>query len=388
MDKRSYIFSAAFLGMLIFGIVMAVLGAILPSVIVRFGLDEADAGSLFLLMNFGMLLGSLVFGPIVDRYGYKGLLLVCTTLVFLGFIGISQLPTVEWLRVSIFFVGFGGGMINGGTNALVSDLSTESRSSGLSYLGVFFGIGAFGIPFVLGTLLDIFEYMEIIGGVGALLLLPLIFFALIRFPEPKQKQGFPLKQALGLTKEGKLLLFGLILFLQSGLEMTVGGWAAEYLHQEMGFASGRAVIMLSLFWLGLCLARLAGGKILMYVSPALVLQVSLGISIIGSVILLTAQHPYLAVTGLVLLGIGFAIVFPAVLGFVGDAYPQLSGTAFSVVLVMALTGGMLLPWITGLLASAFDLRSALVIIPGAVVGVFIIFRIVHSLMQKEKNEAE
>ena len=52
----------------------------------------------------------------------------------------------------MFFIGFGGGIINGGTNALVADISAENKGANLSLLGVFFGIGALGMPLLLGVL--------------------------------------------------------------------------------------------------------------------------------------------------------------------------------------------------------------------------------------------
>jgi fucose permease len=56
-------------------------------------------------------------------------------------------------------------------------------------------------------------------------------------------------------------------------------------------------------------------------------------------------------------------VFPLVLALVGDRYSEVSGTAFGVALTMALMGGMLLPFVTGALGSAFGMRAALVIVP-------------------------
>ena len=41
-----------------------------------------------------------------------------------------------------------------------------------------------------------------------------------------------------------------------------------------------------------------------------------------------------------LIGAGLAAVFPVVLGYVGDRYPQQSGTAFSTIFVIALVGNM------------------------------------------------
>ena len=50
-----------------------------------------------------------------------------------------------------------------------------------------------------------------------------------------------------------------------------------------------------------------------------------------------------------------------------DRYAQLSGTAFSVVIVMALTGGMVLPYVTGVLGASYGLRGSFVIVPVALV---------------------
>ncbi|HVD60113.1 MAG TPA: MFS transporter, partial [Gemmatimonadaceae bacterium] len=152
MKSRRAIFVCACLGMLTFGIVLTVLGAVLPSVITRFGIDKVQAGSLFLLMTFAILAASLVFGPLADRYGYKGMLLLATALIAIGLQGIAFAGSMSVLRIAIVLIGFGGGIINGGTNALVADISSEEKGANLNLLGVFFGIGAVGVPFILATL--------------------------------------------------------------------------------------------------------------------------------------------------------------------------------------------------------------------------------------------
>jgi MFS family permease len=81
--------SSACAGMFVFGIVMAILGAILPGLFARVGFDKGAAGNLFLYMNFAMLLMSLFFGPIVDRFGFKVLLVVCSLLVAGAFLLLS-----------------------------------------------------------------------------------------------------------------------------------------------------------------------------------------------------------------------------------------------------------------------------------------------------------
>lgn len=185
---------------------MTMLGSILPAIIQKYGLSKSYAGTLFIVMNFGTLLGSIFFGPVVDRYGYKKLLVACTVVLLVGLEGIAFAPAVQVFILFIFIFGCGGGVINGATNALVSDITPEGRSAGLALLGVFFGIGAFGVPLILGSLLGQFTYTQIIAVMGAVIVLAFIVFSIIRFPVPKQPHKFPVKEAAKLIKEPALLL--------------------------------------------------------------------------------------------------------------------------------------------------------------------------------------
>ncbi len=373
------------MGMLLFGITMTTLGPILPKIMLQFGIDKANAGALFSLMSLGILLGSLIFGPLVDRYGYKELLIVCSIFVLAGLEGIALTPSLGWLKVAVFVFGFGGGIINGGTNALVSDISEEGRSAGLALLGVFFGIGAFSVPLVLGLLLDHFFYRTIIAGVGVIVLIPLVFFVFIRFPEAKQKQGFPIRKGAGLLKEVTLLLFGLILFLESGMEITAGGWTTTFFNEELAMSANKAVYFQSLFWVGMMLARLLLGTTLKNSRPSRLLYLFIGLALTGSILLLVGKNLILAAAGIFIIGAGFAAVFPLVLGYVGDLYPQLSGTAFSIVLVMALTGGMILPWLAGVLGDAYGLRTSFLIIPVSLLVMMIILTMVLQRFRATKS---
>ena len=359
------VFVAACLGMLLFGIVMTALGAVLPSVTARFELARTSAGSLFSLLSIGILAASVLFGPIADRYGYRALLTLAVLLVLLGLEGIAFAPTPGLLGAAVLLIGFGGGAINGGTSALVADISAGARSARLNLLGVFFGVGAFGLPFLLGLLLDRLGYGQVLAVLGIVPALVLGYFLLVRLPAPKQAQGFPLRDAARLVRDPVVLLFGLILFFESGLEITMGGWTASYVHDVLALPPNHALYLLSLYWVGMTAARLLLGTALGGVRPDRILLPSFAIALAGALLLLQAHGPLLAAPGVLLVGAGFAAVFPTVMGLVGDRYPQLSGTAFSLVLVMALTGGTLLPLATGVLGDRLGLRASLLIVPAA-----------------------
>src|SRR5512138_3334823 len=121
MYNRKIIFGAACLGMLLFGIALITLGAVAPDLRDKLKLDDISAGMLFSILPFGILAGSLLFGPIADRYGYRIMLSLSCLLLFAGFEGIAYAPSKELLIVFVLLAGFSGGVVNGATNALVSD---------------------------------------------------------------------------------------------------------------------------------------------------------------------------------------------------------------------------------------------------------------------------
>lgn len=77
---------------------------------------------------------------------------------------------------------------------------------------MFYGLGALGIPMLLGALSRHFTFEAILQGIGTIMLIGIVYCIPIRFPAPKQAQGFPVKEGLGLLKESSLLLLSLILF--------------------------------------------------------------------------------------------------------------------------------------------------------------------------------
>jgi MFS transporter, FHS family, glucose/mannose:H+ symporter len=363
MTGHRAVLAATYLGMLLFGVTLTTLGAVLPPLITRYGLEKTNAGSLMALMSLGILAGSLVFGPVVDRFGYRSVLVAGALGVGLGLAAIACLPTPALLTPAMLLFGCGGGLLNGATNALVADITPAGREAGLALLGVFFGIGAFGVPLVLGLLLQWMTYTAIVGGLAILVIVPLVGFVAVRFPPPKQAQGFPLRRAGEILGDEPLLLVGLLLFFQSGMELTLGGWSAQYGREVVGLSQERSILVLSLFWVGMVAARLALTQLLRFQRAATVFPWFLVVAFAGAALMLTVSSMPAAATALFLLGFGLAAGFPILLGFLGGLYSDLTGTAFSAVFVMALIGGSSLPYLTGVLADGHGLRAALLLVP-------------------------
>jgi len=376
MHKFRSVFIAACIGMLLFGIVMISLGTINTFLTDKLALTELTIASLAALLPFGILIGSLVFGPVVDRFGYKIVLILCTLLIAAAIEGIAFAPALGIIQIAFFIIGFSGGAINGSTNALVADISSTNKGAQLSLLGVFYGIGALGMPAVLGIMSKFFNYANVIKVIGMAVLLPLIYFYLVPFPEPKHKQGFPIKKSLLLLKDTTLILIGCILFFESGMEGIINNWTTTYLQDVVGVDSSRALFALSYLIIALTLTRLILGGLLRHIPAYIVLIISfIGIFVGAGVMRLSAGYTG-NVLGLIIIGIGFAAGFPVLLGYVGEIYADLSGTAFSIVFVIALLGNTLINYFVGIIAHNFGIQHYLSILLIAVVLMLILLSIV------------
>ncbi|HTE32396.1 MAG TPA: MFS transporter, partial [Chryseolinea sp.] len=255
--------------------------------------------------------------------------------------------------LSVFAFGFGGGCINGATNAVISDISTDEKSANLSILGVFFAIGALGMPFILATLQDEFSIQSIVTIIGFLPLLFGVFFLLVSFPEAKQIKGTPLSTALALLRNPWLLVIGFFLFCQSGFEAIINNWTTSFLMQENHVGSTAALYALTLYVAAMALMRVIMGSALRKVTPKIILFISIAFLLTGSVLMKFSSTYYESVGGLISIGAGLAAGFPVMLAFVGNRYHDVSGTAFSVVISIALVGNMFINYAMGIVARNF-----------------------------------
>ena len=370
---KNLVFTAACIGLCFFGVSMITLGSVLPSLVTKLGLSGLQTTSLVTFLPLGMLIGSLIFGPIVDRFGHKALLVPSCIIVLSGLEGLIFFESIPLLQLSIVGIGLGGGILNGETNALVSDISGESeKGSRLSFLGMFYGLGALGIPSLLGVLSEHYSFETILQGIGIIMLAGILFCIPVHFPAPKQAQGFPVKEGLGLLKESSLLLLSSILFFQSGIEGVCNNWSTSYFGQVTDIPANQALIALTCMVVGLTAARMLQIVIFKKIKPATVLPYSLILTAIGFGLLTASPGFIRAATGMVLVGMGLSSTYPVILSILGTRYPALSGTAFSIALAIALVGQAAM---NGLMGMVSVYAGGIVFYPYMMIGSLIIMLI-------------
>ena len=390
-SKRKVFWSACF-GMLLFGIALISLGSIAPELKEKLGMSEIEAGTLFSILPFGILAGSLIFGPVADRYGYRMLLTLTCIFLSAGFEGLAFSQSTALLQGSIFLIGLSGGVLNGATNALVSDISDSDRTANISLLGVFFGIGALGIPVLLSSLGKKLGYEKIMALVGIISLFVSFIYAVIKLPPPKIGQHVPFSRIIDFFSDKVLIMIAFFLFFQSSYEGLMNNWTTSYLSDHLSLSQGKALLGLSLFVAGMVVMRLLTGLLIRNIDPAKLLAVSFLLLISGIVLLELVLPAGMAPAGFFLIGTGLANGFPIMLGLTGERYEKLSGTAFSFVLTIALLGNMVINYMMGIISEKEGIGNLITVISlealiMIILGVFIFRNYKKSYYESGKTVA-
>lgn len=357
MKSRTIAFISVFAGILLFGVSMVLIGSVLPLLKLRLGLSDIIAGGLFSILPFGLLIGSISFGPITDKYGYRWVLSIACLFLAIGFIGIGHTFSLLLLRISILFFGIGGGVINGATSALISDLSNDNKKiANLNLLGVFFGIGAFCMPLILSTLNDEL-YVQAINIAAMMSVLISLLFLLIKYPLSVKKEKVSFKLIPLFLKKKVFLIICFFLFFQSAFEAIINNWSVSYFTEQLRVPQRDALIALSFSVLGMTLMRILTGGVFRNVKSKTLLQISFSLFIAGVICLfIPSSFIYINTFGLFLIGAGLSPGFPVMLGLTGNMFKEISGTAFSFVMFIALTGNIIINYITGILIEQLGIK--------------------------------
>jgi len=355
-------FLAACAGIFLFGIVLALLGTLfgLPEVRARLRVNLGQQGDLFLILYFGVFLSSLVAGPLIDRMGNKLVLMVSALLVTAGLGGFAPAQSFGAAATCVALLGLGGGGLNIAANVLVSDLYGADRGPMLNALGMFYAIGALGIPLLAASLSTVLPIRGLLLCAAVLAALTTIAYSALRFPPARQSKGFAMRDLLQVARYPGVALLAAVLFFEAGNESSIGGWVSSFAG-SLGVDATTATWVLAGFWAAMTAGRLLATWLLEHIGKTQLVLASAAGSVAGCALVLAARSIAGLAAGAALAGLCFAAVFPTILGIAGDRYPQLSGTVFGLLFSVGLLGGMCFPWAIGHLGTWFGMRQGLLL---------------------------
>jgi MFS transporter, FHS family, Na+ dependent glucose transporter 1 len=336
-----------FISFITLGLFASILGPTLPYLAKNTSTSLSEIGLLFTARSLGYIVGALQGGNAFDRFpGHK---LLAAILISLGVVG-TLIPFVYWIWILIaliFLLGIGEAVLDIGVNLLIVWKYRGKAAPFLNALHFCFGIGAFLSPIFVAQAILITGKINWAFWLLLFLALPIaLWFLQIKSPEPTNNNdnNDPQPQNLFLV-----IMVATLFTLYVGAEVSYGGWIFTFTTEQGLGNSTSAAYLTSAFWGALTLGRLLGIPIANRINPKKIILFDLIGCLICLGIILFFQDNYLAIwVGTIGLGFAMASYFPTMMAF-AERRIDLSGQITRWFFFAAGIGGMVLPWLFGIL---------------------------------------
>ncbi len=338
----------------------AILGVAFPDIRLEFGLPSAGIGYILFSSAIGYFLSSTFAGTILRYVPLGWLLSISTALVAVGLFGYSAVPFFPWFSVLAFGIGVGSGAIDTGLNAYASE---RFSATSMNWLHGFFGIGAMLGPLVMtGVLTSGADWQLGYVLVGAFILVMALLFLVTRRlwddPSGAAAERHEASVSLGTALRHRSAALQIaVFFVYTGVEIMTGQWAFTVLRERFEASQGMAGLWVGLYWGALAAGRLLFGPLVDRVGAARMVRLSLLVTVAAAVLFLVPVYP-VAVAGLLILGLGLAVVFPTLITLTSRRLPgPLVTHTVGVSIGAAVAGGAALPTVAGVLEGALGATS-------------------------------
>ena len=170
------------------------------------------------------------------------------------------------------------------------------------------------------------------------------------------------KHSLGDALRHRHVRFGVLaIFVYVGAEVSIGSFMVNYLSlpQIGAMTEQRAAHYVAFYWGGAMVGRLAGSALLAWFNPRRLL--ALFAAVAGAFLLTTMlSGGDVATVSVIAIGLFNSIMFPTIFALGIERLGPLTEKAASL-LIMAIVGGALVPWLQGVLADHIGVQHAFVL---------------------------
>ncbi|MEV0601749.1 MFS transporter [Streptomyces sp. NPDC050315] len=328
-----------------------------------------SAGQLGLALAFPAIGASLAMplaGRISHRFGartaLRGLLALWTLALTLP----ALAPNLYALCGALLVYGATAGMSDVAMNALGVEIENRLDKPIMSGLHGMWSVGAL-LGSAAGTVaahaaIDARVHLALAAGVltvlGAVFCQGVLDLRSTPDEHPPPRFALPPKSALVIGAVGFCAVFA------EGASLD---WSAVYLRDVLGTSAGLAAGSTTAFACTMAAARLAGDHVVARFGAVRTVRASGVLATAGGLLIVTAQHPAMAVAGFALIGLGIAVVVPLAFAAAGRSGPAPS-QAIAGVATITYTSGLIAPSAIGSIAQATSLTGSFVLVTVLALG--------------------
>lgn len=328
----------------------------IPEVKHRLFLSEAELG----LALFGLPLGALLLMPLMGAFtarlgtGRATLLTACAVCVSIFLPALAT--SYGWLIVSLLVFGGLHGAMDIAMNATAATIEAQQQRSIMSSCHGFWSVGAMlgaatgslayglGMPFTSQLLL-------LCGGLLGLcyVLRPVLA------PIAYQRQDEPLFA----WPRKNLWILALVGFCSMFGEGGIADWTGVYMQDGLMASPVLAGLAYTGFSLSMALGRFYGDALIERLGARRMVVWGTGLAALCILVVVLSAQPLVAITGLTLAGMGFAVIVPVVFGEAAKEPGMVPGASIASVASMGYVGLLAGPPLLGFVAQAWGLPLAI-----------------------------
>ena len=378
-----------YLSFISLGLPDGLLGAGWPFMYPQMSVPVSYAGIISMIIAFGTIVSSLQSDRMTKALGAGKVTAISVAMTAAALFGFSVSSTFPALCLWAVPYGFGAGGVDAALNNYVA-LHYKIRH--MSWLHCMWGVGALTGPYIMGHMLT--HGRNWTAGYRAVSVIQIVLTVILFASLPLWKthtnsakdsgkdspeKPLRLKEVISI-RGGKEVM--ICFFCYCGLEQTAGLWASSYLNLHKGVPAVTAAGFASMFFIGITAGRAISGFVTMKLNDAQMIRLGQAMIGIGILIMFLPLGAAAALTGLVVIGLGCAPVYPCIIHSTPDHFgADKSQAIIGVQMASAYVGILLMPPLFGLIAVKISSGLLPVYLLILLVGMFVM----HERLNRKTN---
>ena len=346
------------------GQLFSILGAILPAWGHHINSGYAVIGWYFFSINLGVLVSMRAARWLLKRKPIEFVLALSSgmaTAAMLLLAAASGPVDPLWRMGGLFLIGLSLGLMHSAVFEAISPLYTHNPAATVNIAGAMFGLGSLVTSLLVAGTFYVYTVPSILCLIAVIPGFFCIFYARSKFETEPGPPPPTLKESLADFKTLSGVLFLLLLFFQFGSEWALAGWLPLFLSQRLGVSPASSIFMLAFYWFSLLVGRVIAQAVMPRVSHARLLFGCTLAALFGTLLLTATDNLSGAFVGLLLIGAGFAPIYPLMVEKIGGRFPYYRPGYFNGIFSFAISGGLLAPWSLGFLTGSYGIGAVMAI---------------------------
>ena len=353
------------------GLMTLMMGSILPDIKATYSLSDSQGGLMLAGHSAGNLAACFLGGLVPLWLGRRKSIALLSAVAALGYGMMLFSGNPVWLIAAFVFSGIGRGSISNFNNGTVNRV-TNGNPSASNLLHSFFAAGAISAPLVFLLTSRIAGWRATVATIVLLGILVSLAFLRLQLTDDRPDPADSAQKSLAFLRNPTYLLLGGMMFFYLCAEYSINGWLVTYLQSkptlvaQFALAGGDAhaalitysQTMATLLWAIIFVGRLVSAVLARKLPQKLLMMLgSIGVLLFFTLLLMGENVVVISVS---VAGLGFCLsgICPMIYSdasYITNLYPM--GT--SAMLAIGSVGAVIMPALVGFLADAYGFAGGM-----------------------------